>query len=111
MEKRLTSKTVTYGVFLSLWRCNRAPPLRRFPPSPSLLSGSRARLRSILGGAMAGLVDAAVDHDGPGDPRGLIGDRDRRLLGRHAAKQLRDPGMLVRAFLRLAHNGHRAVNE
>src|SRR5215467_15465783 len=53
-------------------------------PSPSLLSGSRARLRSILGGAIAGLVDAAVDHDGPGDPRGLVGDRNRRLLGRHA---------------------------
>src|SRR5215470_4181059 len=80
-------------------------------PSPSLLSGSRARLRSILGGAMAGLVDAAVDHDGPGDPRGLIGDRNRRLLGRHAAEQLRDPGMLVRASLRLAYDGHRAVNE
>jgi hypothetical protein len=32
-------------------------------PSPSLLSGSRARLRSILGGAMAGLIDAAVDHE------------------------------------------------
>jgi hypothetical protein len=45
------------------------------------------------------------------DPRGFIGDRDRRLLGRHAAEQLRDPGMLVRAFLRLLHNGHRAVNE
>ena len=42
-------------------------------PSPSLLAGSRACLRSILGGAMAGLVDAAVDHDGPGDPRGLVG--------------------------------------
>jgi hypothetical protein len=55
-------------------------------------SGRRARLGSIVGGAMAGLVDAAVDHDGPGDPRGLVGDRDRRLLGRHAAKQLRDPG-------------------
>src|SRR6516225_10681029 len=68
-------------------------------PSPSLLSGSRARLRSIWRGAMPGLVDAAVDHDGPGDPRGLVGDRDRRLLGRHAAEQLRDPGMLVRAFL------------
>src|SRR6516165_7473663 len=80
-------------------------------PSPSLLAGSRARLRSILGGAMAGLVDAAVDHDGPGDPRGLVGDRDRRLLGRHAGEQLRDPGMLVRAFLRLAYNGHRAVDE
>src|SRR5215472_15641609 len=37
--------------------------------------------------------------------------RDRRLLGRHAAEQLRDPGMLVRAFLRLAHNGHRAGDE
>src|SRR5215467_9163218 len=80
-------------------------------PSPSLLSGSRAHLRSILRGAMASLVDAAVDHDGPGDPRGLIGDRDRRLLGRHAAEQLRHPGMLVRAFLRLAHDGHGAVNE
>jgi len=33
--------------------------------------------------------------------RDLIGDRDRRLLGRHAAEQLRDPGMLVRVFLRL----------
>ena len=51
-----------------------------------------ARLGSIVGGAMAGLVDAAVDDDGPGDPRGLVGDRDCRLLGRHAAKQLRDPG-------------------
>src|SRR5262245_10192760 len=68
-----------YGVFLSLWRCHRAPPLRRSPIGH--LSGSRARLRSILGGAMAGLVDATVDHDGPGDPRGLVGDRDRRLLG------------------------------
>src|SRR5215510_13033678 len=57
-----TSATVTpYGVFLSLRRCNRA----RCP-----LSGDHARLGSILGGAMAGLVDAAVDHDGPGDPRG-----------------------------------------
>src|SRR5262245_29316207 len=80
-------------------------------PSPSLLFGSRARLPSILGGAMAGLVDATVDHDGPGDPCGLIGDCDRRLLGRHAAEQLRDPGMLVGAFLRLAYNSHRAVNE
>ena len=41
---------------------------------------------------MAGLVDAAMDHDGPGDPRGLIGDRDRRLFFRHTAEQLRDPG-------------------
>ena len=60
---------------------------------------------------MPGLVDAAVDHEGPGDPRRLIRDRDRRLLGRHAAEQLRHPGMLIRAFLRLPHNGHRAVNE
>src|SRR5215475_14106094 len=67
-------------------------------PSPSLLFGSRARLRSILGGAMASLVDAAVDHDGPGDPCGLIGDGDRCLLGRHAAEQLRDPGCLSGRF-------------
>jgi hypothetical protein len=60
---------------------------------------------------MAGLPDAAVDHDGPGDPRGLVGDRDRRLLGRHAPEQLRDPGMPFRADLRLLHNGHRAVDE
>src|SRR5215468_10080750 len=78
-------------------------------PSPSHLSG--ARLRSILGGAMAGLVDAPVDHDGPGDPRGLVGDSDRRLLGRHAAKQLRHPGILVRADLCLLHDGHRAGDE
>ena len=45
---------------------------------------------------MAGLVDAAMDHDGPGDPRRFIGDRDRRLLGRRAAEQLRDPRMFVR---------------
>src|SRR5215475_9998059 len=51
-----------------------------------LLSGDRARLRSILGGAMAGLVDAAVHHEGPGDPRGLVGNRDCRLLGRHAGE-------------------------
>jgi hypothetical protein len=31
---------------------------------------------------MAGLVDAAVDHDGPSDPRGLVGDRNRRQSGR-----------------------------
>ena len=66
--------------------------------SPSPLSGSRARLRSILGGAMPRLVDAAVDHDGPGDPRCLVGDRDRRLLGRHAAEQLRHPGCLSGRF-------------
>ena len=35
------------------------------------LSGDRARLGSIVGGAMAGFVDATADHDGPGDPRGL----------------------------------------
>src|SRR5262245_29234401 len=99
-----------YGVFLSLWCCNRAPSLRRSPPSPSHLSGDCARLGPILGGAMAGLVDA-VDHDRPGDPRGLVGNRDCRLLGRHAGEQLRDPGILIRAFLRLLHNGHRAVNE
>jgi hypothetical protein len=68
-------------------------------------------LRSILGGAMAGLVDAAVDYDGPGDARGLVGDRNRRLLGRHAAEQLCDPGMLVRLDLRLTHDGHRAGDE
>jgi len=28
-----------------------------------------------------------VDHDGPSDPRSLVGNRDRRLLGRHAAEQ------------------------
>src|SRR5262245_19135762 len=100
-----------YGVFLSLWRCNPCAAAAAITPSPSLLFGSRARLRSILGGAMAGLVDAAMDHDGPGDPCGLIGDGDRRLLGRHAAEQLRDPGVLVRAFLRLAHNGHCAIDE
>src|SRR5262245_32641658 len=80
-------------------------------PSPSHLSGDCARLRLILGGAMAGLIDAAVDHDGPGDPRGLVGDSDRRLLGRHAAEQLRDPGILVWADLRLLHDGHRAGDE
>jgi hypothetical protein len=80
-------------------------------PSPSLLAGSGTRLRSILSGAMAGLVDAAIDHDGPGDPRGLVGDRDRRLLFRHAAEQLRDPGILVGADLRLAHLRHGAVDE
>ena len=58
---------------------------------------------------MACLADTAVDHDG--HPRGLIGDRDRRLLGRHAAEQLRDPGRFVGAFLRLAYDGHRVVNE
>src|SRR4029077_8148619 len=93
---------------LALQSC--APPHDHLSPS-HFIRQPRARLRSILGGAVAGLVDAAVDHDGPGDPRGLIGDRNRRLLGRHAAEQLRDPGMLVRAFLRLLYNGHRAVNE
>ena len=92
---------------LALQSCAAAAAITSLP---SLLSGNRARLRSILGGAMAGLVDATAHHEDPGDPS-LIGDRDRRLLGRHAAEQLRDPGMLVRAFLRLAHNGHRAVNE
>jgi hypothetical protein len=60
---------------------------------------------------MASLVDATAHHEDPGDPRGLIGNRDRRLLGGHAAEQLGDLGRLVRAFLRLAHNGHRTVNE
>src|SRR5262249_34855893 len=78
---------------LSLWRCNGAPQLAAITRSPSLLSGGRARLRLILGGAMAGLVDAAVDHDGPGDARHLVGDRDRRLLLRHAAQQLPGPGI------------------
>jgi hypothetical protein len=41
----------------------------------------------------------------------LLGDRDPRLLGRHAAEQLRDPGILVRADLRLLHDGHRAGDE
>src|SRR5262245_25603064 len=91
-----------YGVFLSLWRCNRAA---------AHLSGDRARLGSILGGAMAGLVDAAVDHEGPGDPCGLVGDRDCRLLGRHATEQLCDPGIPIRPDLCLAHDGHRAVDE
>ena len=49
MRKRLTSKTVTYGVFLSLRRCNRAPPAAAITLSPSLLSGGRARLRSASG--------------------------------------------------------------
>jgi hypothetical protein len=40
--------------------------------------------------------------------RSLVGDRNRRLLFRHAAQQLRDPGMLVRVDFRLAHDGHRA---
>ena len=76
-----TSATVTpYGVFLSLWRCNRVPQVPGDYPIAKPLSGGRARLHSILGGAMAGLVDAAVDHDGPSNPRGLVGDRNRRLL-------------------------------
>ena len=58
-----------------------------------------------IGGAIDGLVDATMDHDGPGHPRGLLGDRDRRLLGRHAAEQLRDPRSFVRASLCLAHDG------
>jgi hypothetical protein len=63
-----TSATVTpYGVFLSLWRCNRAPQVAAITIA-KLLSGGCARLRSILGGALAGLEDAAVDHDGPSDP-------------------------------------------
>jgi len=52
--------------------------LRRVPlaagrgdyPCQAFLSSGRARLGSILGGAIAGVVDAAVDHDGPGDPFG-----------------------------------------
>src|SRR6516165_10023673 len=79
---------------LALQSCAAAAAIT---PSPSLSSGRHARLRSILGGAMASLIDATVDHEDPGDPRGLVGNRDRRLLGRHAAEQLRDPGMLVRA--------------
>src|SRR5262245_19296766 len=92
------------GVFLS-------PQVAAITHCQAFLPSGRARLRSILGGAIAGVVDAAVDHDGPGHPCGLIGDRDRRLLGRHSPEQLRDPGMLVRADLRLAHDGHRAVDE
>jgi len=57
MRKRLTSKTVTYGVFLSLGVAIVRRPLRRSPHRQAL-SGSRAHLRSILGGAIAGLVDA-----------------------------------------------------
>jgi hypothetical protein len=61
---------------------------------------------------MAGLVDTTSDHDNPGDPRAvLLAIAIARLLRRHAAEQLRDPRMLVRADLRLAHDGHRAVNE
>ena len=60
---------------------------------------------------MAGLVDAAMDHNGPGDPRSLVGDRDRRLLGRHAAEQLRDSRILVPADLRLLHDSHRTSYE
>src|SRR5215467_993642 len=110
-HQHLRKPVTPYGVFLSLWCRNRVPRCGDHPIAKPLLSGSHARLRSILGGAMAGLVDAAVDHDGPGDPRGLVGDRDRRLLGRHAAEQLRDPRMFVRASLRLAHNGHCAINK
>src|SRR5215475_10097014 len=86
------------GVFLLLWHCNRAPPLRRSPHRQAL-SGNHARLRAILDRAMTRLVDAAVDHDCPRDPRGLVGDGYRCLLLRHATEQLRDPGMLVRADL------------
>jgi hypothetical protein len=60
---------------------------------------------------MAGLVAAAFDHDGPGGPRGLVGDRDHRLLGRHAPEQLHHPGVLVRPDLRLLHDGHGAGDE
>src|SRR6516165_1386296 len=95
------------GIAIVRRRCGDHPVAKPFIIS----SGRHARLRSILGGAMASLIDATVDHEDPGDPRGLVGNRDRRLLGRHAAEQLRDPGMLVRAFLRLTHNGHRAVNK
>src|SRR5262249_16317800 len=106
-----TSATVTpYGVFLSLWRFNRSQRCGDHP-SPSHLSSDRVRLRSILGGAMAGLVDAAVNHDPPGDPRRLVGDRDRGWVGRQAAEELRDPGMPIRADVRLLHNGHRAIDE
>src|SRR5262245_57226733 len=52
------------------------PRSQRPSPLPSLLSGRHARLGSILGGAMAGLVDAAVNHEGPGDPRGLVGEKN-----------------------------------
>ena len=71
-----------------------------------------SRRVSILRRPMAGLVGAAFDHDGPCDARGLVvGDGDRRLLGRHAAEQLRHPGMLVRPELGLPHDCHRAVDE
>ena len=80
-------------------------------PIAKPLFGGRARLRSTLGGTMGGIVDAAVDHDGPSDARGLVGDRNRRLLFRHAGEQLRDRGTLVRADLRLAHDRHRAGDE
>jgi hypothetical protein len=95
---------------LALRSCAAAAPITA---SPSPLSGSHARPRSILWGAMAGLVDAAVDHDGPGEAGGLVSNRDRRLLWRHWAEQLRDPGMLIRADLRLAHDGseRRTMNQ
>ena len=63
----LTACSSRSGVAIVRRRCGDHPIAK------PLLSGSRARLRSILGSAIAGLVDAAVDHDGPGDPRGLVG--------------------------------------
>jgi hypothetical protein len=42
-------------------------PATHLPIAKNLLSDSRARPRLILGHAMADLVDAAVDHDGPGN--------------------------------------------
>jgi hypothetical protein len=49
-------------VFLSLWRCNRAPPLRDYLIAKPLIRQPRTPALD-LGGAMAGLVDAAVDHE------------------------------------------------
>jgi hypothetical protein len=63
-----------YGVFLSLGRCNRAPPLRRFPPSPSLLSGSR------LGNLARPVMRTAA---------GLHADATRASLAKNANTSLR----------------------
>ena len=57
-----------------------AVPVPRIPLAKPLPGRHNLR-RSIANGAMASLIDPALDHDRPRDPGGLVGDGDGGGLG------------------------------
>ena len=83
--------------------------VRPFQPSHHAGGPAQSRLRRKRDGF---LVTLAADHDGPGHPRDLVGERDGSDLGGPPRQQRREPGTMLGAMdLGIANDDQRAGHE